>query len=153
MQWGKLRIKLGNAAIALSDLPSMEQLKSRPWHSLLAAQMTEGLRIFKVAGITQAKVTAAHPAPTPYILRLPTTLFRFIAVKMLVMDSQARSSMWDYLKLDRRTEIDALQNAILSLAALSGRQASLNTRTHDLIKAAETGGNGPLGLPPKDIRP
>lgn len=152
VQWGKLLINLGNAANALSDLPLLEQLQSRAWRRLMADQMTEALRVLKAAGITPAKVTAAHPALIPHILRLPTPLFRVIAAPMLTVDAQARSSMWDDLKQGRRTEVDALQGTILSLAARYGRQAPLNTRMHSLIKAAEAAGNGPPGLRPKDIR-
>lgn len=152
MPWGRLLINLGNAVNALCDLPLREQLQSRASRRLKADQMTEASRVLKAAGIMPAKVTAAHPAVIPYILRLPTPLFRILAAQMLTLDAQARSSMWDDLKQGRHTEIDALQGTILSLAARYGLQAPLNTRMHDLIKAAEAAGNGPPGLHPQDIR-
>ncbi|WP_299374984.1 2-dehydropantoate 2-reductase [uncultured Tateyamaria sp.] len=153
VQWGKLLINLGNAVNALADIPLLEQLQDRRWRRLMADQMAEALRVLKAAGITPLKSTAAKPQVIPHILRLPTPLFRLIAAQMLTIDAQARSSMWDDLNRGRKTEIDALQGAILDLAARYGRQAPLNARMHALIRAAEAEGEGPPGLSPGDIRP
>lgn len=153
VQWGKLLINLGNAINALSDLPLLTQLQDRAWRRLIADQMAEALRILRVAGIKPAKSTAAPPALIPHILRLPTPLFRLIAAQMLTIDAEARSSMWEDLTRGRVTEVDALQGAILALAAHHGRQAPLNARMRALIKRAEAAGNGPPGLGPSDIRP
>lgn len=152
VQWGKLLINLGNAINALSDMPLLEQLHDRRWRRLMADQMAEGLRVLKTAGVTPAKTTAAPPNLIPHILRLPTPLFRVIAAQMLTIDAQARSSMWDDLKQGRKTEIDALQGAILELASRHGRQAPLNARMRSLIRAAEAAGEGPPGLRPDEIR-
>ncbi len=153
VQWGKLLINLGNAVNALSDMPLLEQLQIRAWRRLLADQMAEALRVLQVAGITPARSTAAPPALIPYILRLPTPLFRRVAAQMLTIDAEARSSMWEDLMHRRPTEIDALQGAILDLAGKHGRQAPLNARMRALIKDAEAAGHGPPGLSPRDIRP
>ncbi|MEL6809606.1 MAG: 2-dehydropantoate 2-reductase [Pseudomonadota bacterium] len=152
IQWGKLLINLGNAVNALADMPLLEQLQDRAWRRLLADQMTEALRILRAARITPAKTTAAPPQIIPHILRLPTPLFRVVAARMLTIDAQARSSMWDDLKQGRKTEIDAFQGAILDLAERHGRQAPLNARLRALIRAAENAGAGPPGLTPRDIR-
>ncbi|WP_261385842.1 2-dehydropantoate 2-reductase [Tateyamaria omphalii] len=152
VQWGKLLINLGNAINALSDLPLLTQLQDRVWRRLMADQMAEALRILTAAGISPAKTTAAPPRLIPHILRLPTPIFRRIAAQMLTIDAHARSSMWDDLKRDRRTEIDALQGAIISLADRHGRQAPLNARMRYLIRKAEAAGKGPPGLTPEQIR-
>lgn len=152
VQWGKLLINLGNAVNALSDMPLLEQLQDRAWRRLLADQMGEALNVLHAAGIAPAKTTAAPPRLIPHILRLPTPLFRRVAAQMLTIDAQARSSMWEDLSKGRRTEIDALQGAILRLAEQVGQQAPLNARMHELIRKAEAAGNGPPGLSVKDIR-
>ncbi|WP_299553777.1 2-dehydropantoate 2-reductase [uncultured Tateyamaria sp.] len=152
VQWGKLLINLGNAINALSDLPLLTQLQDRAWRRLMADQMAEALRILSAAGIKPAKTMSAPPHLIPHILRLPTPLFRRIAAQMLTIDAQARSSMWDDLNQGRRTEIDALQGAILALAEQYGRQAPLNARMSTLIRQAEVAGNGSPGLTPTDIR-
>ena len=153
VQWGKLVLNLGNAINALSDLPLLEQLQDGRWRRLMAAQMSEALRILRVAGITPAKSAAAPPWLIPHILRLPTPLFRRIAAQMLTIDAEARSSMWEDLTHRRPTEIDALQGVILDLAQRNGRQAPLNARMRHLIKEAEGAGHGPPGLSPSDIAP
>lgn len=114
--------------------------------------MAEALRILSAAGIKPAKTTAASPNLIPHILRLPTPIFRWIAAQMLTIDAQARSSMWDDLQQGRRTEIDALQGAIIALADRYGRQAPLNARMRALIRKAEAAGKGSPGLSPADIR-
>jgi len=152
VQWGKLLINLGNAINALSDMPLLEQLQDRAWRVLMADQMAEALRVLRAAGIAPAKTTAAPPALIPLVLRLPTPLFRRVAAQMLTIDATARSSMWDDLRQGRKTEIDALQGAILTLADRHGRQAPLNARMRALIRAAEAAGKGPPGLSPDQIR-
>lgn len=152
VQWGKLLINLGNAVNALADMPLLEQLQDRAWRRLLADQMAEALRVLKAARIVPAKTAAAPPHLIPHILRLPTPLFRVIAAQMLTIDAQARSSMWDDLKQGRKTEIDALQGAILHLADRFGRQAPLNARLRALIRTAEMANEGPPGLSVDQIR-
>ena len=151
VQWGKLLINLGNALNALSDLPLLEMLGMRPWRKLMADQMAEALAILKANGITPAKTTAAPPKALPFILRLPTPIFRRVAAKMLTIDPTARSSMWDDLTKRRQTEVDALQGVIIDLAAKADIPAPLNTRIRALIQKAETAGNGPPGMAARDI--
>ena len=153
VQWGKLVLNLGNAINALADMPLLEQLQDHRWRRLMAAQMSEALRILRVAGISPAKSAAAPPWLIPHILRLPTPVFRRIAAQMLTIDARARSSMWEDLTQRRPTEIDALQGVILDLARRQGRQAPLNTRMRHLIKQAEAAEEGPPGLSPADIAP
>jgi 2-dehydropantoate 2-reductase len=151
VQWGKLLINLGNALNALSGLTLYEQLQDRAWRRLIAAQMSEALGILKANAIVPAKTTAAPPGAIPFILRLPTPLFKKVAAQMLTIDPTARSSMWDDLMKRRITEIDALQGVIVDLAKASGRSAPLNAKVSGLIKQAETANNGPPGLTVQDI--
>lgn len=152
VQWGKLLINLGNAVNALADMPLLDQLRNRKWRLLLADQMVEALRVLRKAKITPAKTAGVSPQLIPHIMRLPTPIFVMIASRMLTVDAQARSSMWDDLKQGRQTEIDALQGAILHLAERFGRQAPLNARMRVLIRAAEAAGEGPPGLSVDQIR-
>ena len=151
VQWGKLLINLGNALNALSGITLYEQLQDRAWRRLIADQMAEALGILKANNITPAKTTAAPPALIPYVLRLPTPLFKRVAAKMLTIDPTARSSMWDDLMKRRVTEIDALQGVIIELALRSGQPSPINSKASDLIKQAEAACNGPPGLTVEDI--
>jgi len=58
---------------------------------------------------------------------------------MLRIDPEARSSMWEDLQAGRRTEIDYLNGAVVTLARASGRPAPANERIVELIRRAENG--------------
>lgn len=150
VQWGKLLLNLNNAINALSDLPLRDQLAQRAWRVILAAQMAEALRATKAAGIVPA--TSPLPAPLlPFVLRLPDPIFRLLAGRMLKIDPQARSSMWEDLQQRRRTEINHLQGAIISLAAQHGLSAPLSARIATLVRSAEAAGRGSPGLQPSRV--
>ena len=85
------------------------------------------------------------------MLRLPTPLFRVVASAMLKIDPTARSSMWEDLKLGRKTEIDALQGAIIDLATKLGRRAPIAENIVAEIRKAEAAGTGSPALGPDDI--
>jgi 2-dehydropantoate 2-reductase len=150
VQWGKLLLNLNNAINALSNLPLRDQLSKRAWRVILAEQMAEALVVMKADGISP--LTSPLPASLlPFVLRLPDSVFRVLAGRMLKIDPQARSSMWEDLQLRRKTEIDHLQGAIVRLAAQHGRRAPLSERIVDLVRSAETAKQGPPGLQPAQI--
>lgn len=150
VQWGKLLLNLNNAINALSGLPLREQLSQRAWREVLAAQIVEALMVTRAAGIVP--VTSPLPPPLlPFALRLPDGLFRILAGRMLKIDPQARSSMWEDLQLRRRTEIDHLQGAIIRLAAQNQRAAPLSRRIAGLVKSAEEAKQGSPALAPAEI--
>jgi 2-dehydropantoate 2-reductase len=145
VQWGKLLLNLNNAINALSNLPLRDQLSQRAWRAILAGQMAEALTAMRAAGI--APVTSPLPASLlPFVLRLPDSVFRVLAGRMLKIDPQARSSMWEDLQLGRRTEIDHLQGAIVRLAAHHGKSAPLSERITALVRSAEAARQGSPGL-------
>ena len=150
VQWGKLLLNLNNAINALSGLPLREQLSRRAWRAILAEQIVEALLVTKAAGIVP--VTSPLPPPLlPFVLRLPDGLFRILAARMLKIDPQARSSMWEDLHLRRRTEIDHLQGAIIALAAKHAQAVPLTRRIANLVKSAEEAKQGSPGLNPAEI--
>ncbi len=151
VQWGKLLINLNNALNALSGLPLRDELLSRAWRRLLAAQIDEALAVLEIADIP---VKAPLPLPiglVPALLRLPTPLFSLIARRMLPMDPKARSSMWDDLDRRHPTEIDALQGEVLALAERYEVPAPVIAEVTSLVKRAEAAGAGPPGLPPGKV--
>ena len=126
VQWGKLLLNLNNPVNALSDLPLQAQLQDRDYRCVLADLQGEALGVLAHAGITPAKVAAVAPRALPHLLRLPNWLFTRVAARMLRMDAQARSSMWDDLQQGRTTEIDDLCGAVVRLARAHGGSAPLN---------------------------
>jgi 2-dehydropantoate 2-reductase len=149
--WGKLVLNLNNALNALSGLPLATQLADRRWRLLLAAQASEALRVMKAAGIRAARVEGVHPRMVPPILRLPDPVFRLVAGRMLAIDPQARSSMWEDLERRRPTEIGHLQGVILEHAAKTNTPAPLTQRIVALVKQAESAGKGSPALSPDQI--
>jgi 2-dehydropantoate 2-reductase len=152
VQWGKLIINLNNALSALSDMPLAAQLASREWRKLFADQMAEGLAAMKAAGISPVSATPIPPGWTPTLLRLPDVIFNAILGRIMKIDPEARSSMWQDLKQGRKTEIDYLQGAIIRLAGRNAVDVPLSRRIVALIREAEAAGKGPPGLTPQQIR-
>ena len=151
VQWGKLLFNLNNALVALSDLPLAAELSDRRWRLLLARQIAEALTAMKAAGVKPGRVAGPPPALLPTILRLPDFLFLRLAKRMLAIDPQARSSMWEDLQRGRVTEIDELQGSILRLADRTGVQVPLVRRVTALVRQAEQRNQGSPRLPPEAV--
>ncbi|RRH97160.1 2-dehydropantoate 2-reductase [Mesorhizobium tamadayense] len=151
VQWSKLLFNLNNALVALCGLPLATQLADRRWRLILAGQIDEALAAMKAAGIKPARIAALPPALLPLVLRLPDWLFKLLARRMLAIDPNARSSMWDDLQRGRPTEIGELQGAILRLAEKTGAPVPLTKRVIALVRQAEAAGRGPPGLTPDEV--
>jgi 2-dehydropantoate 2-reductase len=152
VQWGKLLINLNNALNALSGLPLREQLAQRAWRTLFADQMAEALAIMGAEGVKPVPTTPLPAWLTPHLLRLPDFLFRAVLGRMMQIDPQARSSMWEDLQRGRRTEIDYLQGVIVDLADRHGLEAPLSRRIVALVREAETDAKGSPGLSADAVR-
>ena len=144
VQWGKLLLNLNNPVNALSGRPLRAELMERGYRQCLAALQVEALGLLDRAGIAPAQVAALPAHRLPGLLRLPTPLFRLIAARMLRIDPQARSSMADDLVAGRPTEIDALCGEVVRLAHALGRDAPLNARMVELVRARRDAST-PLG--------
>lgn len=138
VQWGKLLLNLNNPVNALSGLPLRAELSQHGFRRCLALLIDEALDVLQAAGIAPAKVAKVGPHMLPKLLRLPDWLFKRVAAAMLRIDPEARSSMWEDLQTGRRTEIDYLNGAVVTLAHSLGRQAPANERVVELIRRAET---------------
>ncbi len=151
VQWGKLLINLNNALVALSGLPLASELADRRWRLILAGQIDEALAAMKASYIAPARIGGLRPGLLPKLLRLPDWLFRLVARRMLAIDPQARSSMWDDLQRGRPTEIGDLQGTVLSLAEKAGTPAPLLKRVTALVRQAEREKRGSPGLTPEAV--
>lgn len=149
--WGKLLMNLNNALAALSGLPLATELADRRWRLILAGQIDEALAAMKALSIKPARIAGLRPALLPKVLRLPDWLFRRLARRMLAIDPQARSSMWDDLQRGRPTEIGELQGAVVRLAEKAGTPAPLLNSVIALVRAAEAAQIGSPGLTPEQV--
>ncbi|HET9976728.1 MAG TPA: 2-dehydropantoate 2-reductase [Burkholderiaceae bacterium] len=134
VQWAKLLLNLNNPVNALSGLPLREELLIRGYRRVLAALQDEALAALAAARIEPARLTPLPARALPWVLRLPTPLFRRVASKMLRIDGQARSSMADDLAAGRTTEIDALCGEVVAVARGLGLAAPLNARISGLVR-------------------
>ena len=140
VQWAKLVLNLNNPVNALSNLPLKEQLALRDYRRCTALAQAEALALLAAAAIAPARLTPLPPSWIPAMLRLPDFVFTRLAGKMLAIDPQARSSMWEDLEAGRTTEVDYLNGEIVRLAERLGRHAPVNARLVALVHDAERGG-------------
>lgn len=146
LQWTKLVMNLNNAVSALSDRPTRELLASRGYRRILAALISEALKVMQDAGIKPARLGALPVGIFPLILRLPTPLLKAIARAQLKIDPHARSSMWEDLARGRKTEVDFLNGEIVRIAEGNGGSAPLNRAIMRLVHEAEERGRGSPAL-------
>ncbi|WOI36332.1 2-dehydropantoate 2-reductase [Alteromonas sp. CI.11.F.A3] len=142
VQWGKLLMNLNNAVNALSGRPLLEQLNDSAYRKVMAVVLKEALATMKAAGIEPAKTGKVVPKLMPYIMSLPNFLFKKVAAATLKIDPQARSSMYEDLALNRKTEVDYLNGEIVALGLAHHVNTPANAAIVKLIKAAESASDG-----------
>lgn len=135
IQWTKLLLNLNNAINALSGIPLLEELSDRAYRRILAQAISEALIVFKAAGIEPVKSGKVRPKIIPFVLSLPTWLYKIVASSMLKIDPTARSSMYEDFMLGRQTEIDYLNGAIADLAKAHHQASPINAAITQLVKA------------------
>ncbi len=140
VQWAKLIMNLNNAINALSNIPLAAELAQRGFRRCLAAAQREAFAMLAAAHQRVARLTAIPPSWMPRLLELPDRAFAILARRVIAIDPDARSSMWDDLESRRPTEIDYLQGEVVALADRLGRAAPINRALVDLVHAAEAGG-------------
>lgn len=147
--WSKLMLNLNNATNALSGVPVREQLLHPLYRKCMALCVSEALATTKAAGIQMRRAGKVMPWLIPIVLRLPNWLFMFVASKMIQIDAEARSSMWEDLHLRRPTEIDFLNGEIVALAEQRGLQAPCNQKIVELVHEAEAKKEGSPRMAPE----
>lgn len=145
--WGKLLLNLNNPVNALSGIPLKQQLENKAYRGIYAQSLKEGLAVLRKAKIKPGKVAAVPVGVIPFILSLPNFLFKRIAQKMLAMDPQARSSMWEDLQNQRPVEVDYITGEIIKLGKQLGIPTPINEKLSRLVKEAERSGQGSPNIP------
>ena len=137
--YGKLLLNLNNALNALANQPIKTQLENRKLRKVYAAAQREWLEVANMEGVELAQFTAVRPSWMPAILSLPNWIFLRLAKAMLDIDPHARSSMWEDIKLGRKTEIAFLNGAIVKRAEKLGIDVPINKKITALIHKIEKG--------------
>jgi 2-dehydropantoate 2-reductase len=110
---------------------------------VMVACVREGLRVLKRAGIKPKIDAPLPPSLVPALMELPNAIFRFAARRIVDIDPNARSSMWEDLQRGRKTEVDLLNGEIVRLGAQLDVPTPINQRIVDLVKEAEQRGAPP----------
>lgn len=141
--WAKLQLNLNNAINALADIPLRQQIEQRNFRRVLSLAMKEAARVAAKQKIRLARMTPLPPVLLPSLIRTPDFIFRNAAKKMLAIDPQARSSMWEDIQNKRATEIHFLNGAISSQGQKLGVKTPVNDALVGLIKELESGQRKP----------
>jgi 2-dehydropantoate 2-reductase len=139
LAWGKLLINLNNAVSALSGLTLIDELKQRDYRRVVAASQREGVALLREARIKLGKVGPVPPRLLPVVIASPDWLFRNLFLKGWKIDARARSSMADDLAAGRKTEVEYINGELVALAERLGREAPVNRKIVELVRAAEAG--------------
>ncbi|MDP5190468.1 2-dehydropantoate 2-reductase [Rheinheimera baltica] len=138
-EYGKLLLNLNNALNAITDIPLKQQLLDRDSRLILALAMQEWLAICAQAGVKPLRYTLLPNTLLPWLLRMPTSIFKRIAHVLLAIDPAARSSMWDDIQAKKRTEIMFLNGAVMRLGQHYHLPTPANSVLVDYIKQLEMG--------------
>ena len=152
LQWSKLVMNLNNAVGALSDRPTAALLVDDGYRRVIAAIIEEAVQTFRASGTRTARLGRLPVALFPGILRLPKPLLRLVVRAQVKIDPEARSSMWEDLRLRRNTEVDDLNGEIVRLAASCNASAPFNARIVALVHDAEKAATGSPALSAEAIQ-
>lgn len=137
--YGKLLLNLNNALNAIADVPIKQQLEDRRLRTVLGRAQEEWLQVAQHEQVKLERFTKVAPKRLPFILKLPNWLFLRLAKSMLEIDPQARSSMWEDIQAQRKTEIEYLNLAVATKAKTLGLRAPVNQGISELILKKEQG--------------
>lgn len=137
---GKALINLNNAVQALSGLPLRTELLDRGLRRCVAMCQIEANRVFTAAGVVPRVPLAVPAGVLPWVMRLPTPLFRRLARTVVRVDADGTSSMTDDLERGRPTEIEYLQGEVVRMARRLGLEAPVCARIVQLVHEAEAAG-------------
>lgn len=120
--WEKVLVNVGvNAATALARVPNGAMAETRPGHRLVERAVGEAVRVAAAEGRTVPE----------------DVVERALAVARTTADNH--SSMRQDVEAGRRTEIDALNGAVVEHAERHDLPAPVNRTLADLVRLAEVG--------------
>ena len=144
LQWSKLIMNLSNACNTLAGQTIYEHLRGRDHRRVLAMAVDETLAVLRAADITPPKVGKVNPKTIPTLLRLPDFIYHRLMPLILKIDEKARSSMaQDLMNAKPRSEIEALNGAVVELGKEVGVPTPVNSYITEQIKAAFDAGESP----------
>lgn len=140
--WSKLMFNLNNAINALLGITIAAELADRRCRQLIAGAIREGITAMRAGGIAPLRLGRMSPELSVRVLPFPDALFKLLARPMLKVGADARSSMYADLCVNKPTEIDFLNGAVVRLGEKTGVPTPINRRIVEEVKRAEKAGQG-----------
>lgn len=137
---GKVLLNMNNAVQALSGLPLRTELLDRDLRRCVALCQAEANRVFTAAGVVSRVPIAVPAGVLPFVMRLPTPVFRRLARAVMRVDADGTSSMNDDLVRGRPTEIDILQGEVVRMGRYLGVETPACAHMVELVHEAERAG-------------
>lgn len=150
-KWSKLLLNLNNSVNAVAGIPIKAELEQRAYRMVLAKLIEEAVQVSKAKKIKLENLTSVPPALIPFILRLPTSVFKIVAKKMVNIDPLAKASMLVDMERNSPTEIDYLNAKVVENAKKLGLTAPANEKMVAIIKAAEAKCQGSPAISAKEL--
>ncbi len=126
VQAGKLMLNLNNGICAATGLSVRDSILDRRLRRVLSLAMTEARAVLRATGRRDKAIGILSPALIARMLPLPDVIFERVARRMLTINPRARSSTLQDLHRGRKTEIEDLNGAIVTMAQSAGLRAPVN---------------------------
>ncbi len=136
LAWSKLVINLQNAITAITGQTIMESLIDSISRKIIYHTLKEGIEVVEKKGVKLGFSFILNPKLLLFLLRLPTFFIRF-GVRLMRIESDAKSSMLQSILRGKPTEIEFLNGEIDKLARNMGLKAPINRELVQIVKEME----------------
>jgi 2-dehydropantoate 2-reductase len=123
----------------MADIPVKQMLETAVYRKFIARLMEELLQVTEKQKIKLPKIANLPNTWIPKVLKLPDSLFKLVAQKMLAVDPKVKTSMWWDLDQHKKTEIDFINGKVVSQANALDMAAPANTWIVSIVHRAEEG--------------
>ena len=134
--WSKLIINLQNAITAITGQTIRQSLIDPISRKIIYHTLEEGIKVVEKKGVKLGFSFVLNPKLLLFLLRLPTFFIRF-GVRLMRIESDAKSSMLQSVLRGKQTEVDFLNGEIDKLARNMGLRAPINKKLVQIIKETE----------------
>ena len=136
LAWSKLVINLQNAITAITGQTIRQSLIDPISRKIIYHTLEEGIKVVEKKGVKLGFSFVLNPKLLLFLLRLPTFFIRF-GVRLMRIESDAKSSMLQSILRGKQTEVEFLNGEIDKLARNMGLRAPINKKLVQIIKEME----------------
>ena len=136
LAWSKLVINLQNAITAITGQTIRQSLIDPISRKIIYHTLEEGIKVVEKKGVKLGFSFVLNPKLLLFLLRLPTFFIRF-GVRLMRIESDAKSSMLQSILRGKQTEVEFLNGEIDKLARNMGLKAPINRELVQIVKEME----------------